>query len=62
VTLPQVLEERESRLHGKPGMHSAYPVVTEAVLNLNNVDDCLDDSTLSVLERFIIIMIEQVNV
>lgn len=38
---------------------NVYPVVTEAFLNLNSVDDCLDDATLPVLERFVIIMYDR---
>lgn len=41
---------------------NAYTAVTEAFLNLNSVDDCLDDVTQPVLERFIIIMYDQTNV
>src|SRR6218665_1789141 len=40
---------------------NAYPVVTEAFLNLSSADDCLDDATLSVLERFIIIMYDRTS-
>lgn len=40
---------------------TSYPVVTEAFLNLNDADDCLADATISVLERFIIIMYDRTS-
>ena len=36
-------------------------VVTEAFLNFNDSDDCLADSTISLLERFVIIMYDRTS-
>jgi len=40
---------------------SSYPVVTEAFLNLCEVTDDIDEATISVLERFVIIMYDRTS-
>lgn len=40
---------------------SSYPLATEAFFNLNDDEDCLAEATISVLERFLIVMYDRTS-